>query len=438
MARARPTSPRCPRCHAPIVLEEGRVLYTCGYCNASIDTQGEKAPRPEYQAPAVTGTGANTAALVVGGIVSLCFMAGLVAFLSFSSATESTDGPTPTSVPGLSPVVAVPPPVAEKKAKFQWNSQGVPLAVDLNGDGTADIIGRIRRHSSVPGKTETRDQVAAFDGKSFELLWEADLEGTASDLSGAVHVVHQGDRVVMSEPGAVHLLEPKTGKPLGRVALSDKPNRLCIPKDDTESVWVEVVDGQNLSFNTKTATARPAIEPPPPCAPVKWNHQLCFVPVFRKSPVPCVRPRNLPAVPGFQAEHVYKLEDLDVAMGERSPGSRVPMVAVFRRGEKAALWTENVADMDPRNVKESTVDVVDFSEDALFMVYALKEGGEQLVRRDLLTGRVGWDVPIPNSKSGSGVSQIRVHGGRVYVPHWVWLDVFDAKTGNLIGTLGTW
>ncbi|WP_225888415.1 outer membrane protein assembly factor BamB family protein [Myxococcus xanthus] len=414
------------------------MLYTCGYCNASIDTQGEKAPRPEYQAPAVTGTGANTAALVVGGIVALCFTAGLVAFLSLSPATESTDGPTPTSVPGLSPVIAAPPPVAEKKAKFQWNSQGVPLAVDLNGDGTADIIGRIRRHSSVPGKTETRDQVAAFDGKSFELLWEADLEGTASDLSGAVHVVHQGDRVVMSEPGAVHLLEPKTGKPLGRVALSDKPSRLCIPKDDTESVWVEVVDGQNLSFNTKTATARPAIEPPPPCAPVKWNHQLCFVPVFRKSSVPCVRPRNLPAVPGFQAEHVYKLEDLDVAMGERSPGSRVPMVAVFRRGEKAALWTENVADMDPRNVKESTVDVVDFSEDALFMVYALKEGGEQLVRRDLLTGRVGWDVPIPNSKSGSGVSQIRVHGGRVYVPHWVWLDVFDAKTGNLIGTLGTW
>ncbi|NVJ02828.1 PQQ-binding-like beta-propeller repeat protein [Myxococcus sp. AM009] len=436
MARARPTSPRCPRCHAPIVLEEGRVLYTCGYCNASIDTQGEKAPRPEYQAPASTEAGQNSAGLVVGGALAVCFIAGLVVFYSVNSATEFTDGPIPSRGPGPSPVVAA--PLVVEKAKFQWDSQGVPLAVDLNGDGTDDIIGRIRRLSSVAGKTETRNQVAAFDGKSFDLLWEADLEGTASDLSGTVHVVHQGGRLVMSEPGAVHLLEPGTGKALGRVALSDKPGRLCIPEEDTESVWVEVVDGQNLLLNTKTATARPAIEPPPACALAKWNHHACFLPVFRKSDVPCARPRNLPTVPGFRAEHVYKLEDLDVALGERNPGSRVPMVSVFRRGEKPALWTENVADMDPRNVKESTVDVIEFSEDALFMVYALKEGGEQLVRRDLRTGRVGWDVPIPNSKSGSGTSRIRQYGGRVYVPHWVWLDVFDAKTGNLIGTLGAW
>ncbi|MFP2959078.1 PQQ-binding-like beta-propeller repeat protein [Myxococcus sp. 1LA] len=435
MARSRPVSPRCPRCHAPIVLEEGRVLYTCGYCNASIDTQGEKAPRPEYQEPVLTGTGRNSAALVMGGIFALCFTSAAVAFLSFRADDVPTRGPIPRA-PAPSPVVAAPPVV--EKPKFQWDAQGVPLAVDLNGDGADDLIGRIRRHSSVAGQTETRNQVAAFDGKSFDLLWEADLEGTASDLSGTVHVVHQGGRLVMSEPGAVHLLEPGTGKALGRVALSDKPGRLCIPKGDTESVWVEVVDGQNLLFNTKTATARPAIEPPAACALARWNHRSCFLPVFRKSDVPCERPRNLPAVPGFRAEHVYKLEDLDVALGERSPGSRVPMVSVFRRGEKAALWTENVADMDPRNVKESTVDVIEFSEDALFMVYALKEGGEQLIRRDLRTGRVGWDVPIPNSKSGSGASRIRQYGGRVYVPHWVWLDVFDAKTGNLMGTLGAW
>ncbi|NOJ80627.1 PQQ-binding-like beta-propeller repeat protein [Myxococcus xanthus] len=438
MARARPTSPRCPRCHAPIVLEEGRVLYTCGYCNASIDTQGEKAPRPEYQSPAVTGTGANTAALVVGGIVSLSFMAGLVAFLSFSSATESTDGPTPTSVLGASPVVAAPSPVSERKAKFQWDSQGVPLAVDLNGDGTDDIIGRIRRLSLAPGKTETRNQVAAFDGKSFDLLWEAELEGTASDLSGAVHVVHQGGRVVMSSPDAVSILDPRTGKQLGRVALSDKPRNLCIPRGDAESVWVDVADGQNLLLNTKTAAARTVIEPPPSCAPFKWNPRMCPSQLVRRSPILCERPRNLPDVPGFSPEHVYTLNDLSVVLGERSPGSRVPMAAVFQQGQKAPLWHGNVADMDPKKVKERVVEVLAFSEDALVMAYELKEGGAQLIRRDMRTGSVSWDVPIPNSKSGSGASDIKLHGGRVYVPHWVWLDVFDAKTGNLIGTLGTW
>ncbi|NTX07668.1 hypothetical protein HUA75_38560 [Myxococcus sp. CA040A] len=61
----------------------------------------------------------------------------------------------------------------------------------------------------------------------------------------------------------------------------------------------------------------------------------------------------------------------------------------------------------------------------------------QLVRRDARTGVATWDVPIPCSKDGLLPSSIRKQGDRLYVSHWMWLDVFDAKTGNLLGTLGT-
>ncbi|WP_254625437.1 hypothetical protein [Myxococcus sp. CA051A] len=74
----------------------------------------------------------------------------------------------------------------------------------------------------------------------------------------------------------------------------------------------------------------------------------------------------------------------------------------------------------------------------IYVGYRLKAGGMQLVRRDARTGVATWDVPIPRSKDGSLPSSIRKRGDRLYVPHWMWLDVFDAKTGNLLGTLGTW
>ncbi len=438
MARPRPMSPRCPRCNAPITLVSGQVLYTCGYCDASIDTQGEKAPLPHYE-PAVTGSNQNVAFLVAGIGVAL-FVAGAAVFLSFGPDEGPIPGPLPTPGPVPSPVVVAPPPaVVAQKSKFQWDSSGLPMVVDLNGDGTDDIVGRIRRLVPNTGGMDIRTKAAAFDGKSLELLWEVDLEGQPSELHSTVLFAHQGGRVVMSTPDAVLLLEPATGKPLGKVALSDKPKRLCVPEGDTESVWVEVSDERHLLLNTATTAARPATQPPPSCVVRKWNmREDCYITVARKSPVPCVSARHLPAVPGFRAENVYKWRGLEVVTGERNPGSRMPMAAVFEPGAKAPLWVDGVGDMDPKNVKESVVDAVSFSDDALFMVYGLKQGGEQLVRRDLRTGRVIWDVPVPNSASGSGTSEFKQHGGRVYVPHWVWLDVFDAKTGNLVGTLGAW
>ncbi|QDE87551.1 hypothetical protein BHS06_00545 [Myxococcus xanthus] len=441
MARARPTSPRCPRCNAPFALTQGQELYTCGYCNASIDTRGEKAPLPSYEAPPVPeseergGIPVGVIQLAAIGGVVLALIALVVGFITWTTASESTGGPIPG---GPAPIVVARPPGVEKASTFQWDTTSVPLVVDLNGDGTDDFVGRIRRLMPNTGGTDIRSMAAAFDGKSLGLLWETGLEGSISELSGTVHLVHQGGRVVMSSPDAVSILDPQTGKQLGRVALSDKPRNLCIPQGDTESVWVDVSDGQNLLLNTKTAAARPAIEPPPSCAPFKWNPRMCPSQLVRRSPILCERPRNLPDVPGFSPEHVYKLNDLNVVLGERSPGSRVPMAAVFQQGQKAPLWHGNVADMDPKKVKERVVEVLALSEDALIMAYELKEGGAQLIRRDMRTGSVSWDVPIPNSKSGSGASDIKLHGGRVYVPHWVWLDVFDAKTGNLIGTLGKW
>ena len=42
------------------------------------------------------------------------------------------------------------------------------------------------------------------------------------------------------------------------------------------------------------------------------------------------------------------------------------------------------------------------------------------------------------SEDGSGPIWILPSSARLYVPHWTWLDVFDARNGAALGTVGMW
>ncbi|MCY0997545.1 hypothetical protein OWM54_10395 [Myxococcus sp. MISCRS1] len=432
MARARPTSPRCPRCNAPFTLVAEQVLYTCHYCNASIDTRGEQAPRPLYQAPSATGP--NRLPLVLGAGIAVMLLGSAAGFFAMASSSDSYTPPPARAEPPPPPPTAQVPPAPPPKPRFAWDMDNTPTVTDVNGDGTDDIIGTIRR-----GTSFDRYSTAAFDGKTLEPLWEVPIEGAApTDLASRERYIRQGNRLVRREAMAVSLLELATGKVVGRVALSDKPDKLCIPQGDTSSVWVSVMDQQNILLDTTTATARPASQTPPNCQPPERGRYDCSPAIHRKTHLPCSLALKAPPIPGFRGQYRYTAHGLDVVLGARNPGTRVPMAAVFEKGAKEPLWHGAIADMDIEQVLETTPEALDISEDALFVAYRLRAGGMHLVRRDVRTGAVVWDVPIPRSKDGSLVTSFRKQGDRLYVPHWMWLDVFDAKTGNVIGTLGTW
>ncbi|MFY1828452.1 hypothetical protein ACN47A_21185 [Myxococcus fulvus] len=432
MARPRPTSPRCPRCNAPFTLVAEQVLYTCHYCNATIDTRGEQAPRPLYQAPS-TGSPAK-GPLILGFGLAVMLLGVMAAFLAAGPSSEPTAAPPPRTEPFASPPAARGAPPAAPKPKFAWDMDNAPTVADVNGDGTDDIIGTIRR-----GASYDRYSTAAFDGKTLEPLWEVPIEGAApTDLASRERYIRQGSRLVRRESMAVSLMELQTGKVVGRVALSDKPDKLCIPQGDTSAVWVSVMDQQNILLDTATATARPASQTPPNCQRPERTRYDCSPAIHRKTHLPCSRALKAPSIPGFRGEYIYAAHGLEVVLGARNPGTRVPMAAVFEKGAKEPLWHGAIADMDTEQVFETTPDALDISEDAVFVAYRLTAGGMHLVRRDARTGAVAWDVPIPRSKDGSLVTSLRKHGDRLYVPHWMWLDVFDAKTGNVIGTIGTW
>ncbi|MBN9682651.1 MULTISPECIES: hypothetical protein [unclassified Corallococcus] len=432
---ARPRASRCPHCNAPFTPQAAKTHYDCGYCGHAFDLDGPLPVRPPPPAQANN----KQIPIMLAGVAVTVLMGVMGAVFALSAAPDTYEPPrTPPPaavVPVAPPVVPGPPPEPPKPEpeSLQWVERGAPAFVDVNGDGTEDIVGHVNRH--VTG-SEFQHVIAAFDGRTFQKLWEsAPSEGP--DASRHTKVIAQNGRLVMSEQRTVNLLELETGKRLGRVPLTDSPRRLCIPPGDTTSVWVELVDHQHLLFDTRTATAKPAPRAPKGCATPPLSPQTCNMSRPAEHPTTCERSSYPPSdIRGFSTKYLFRTGGYTLALGTRWPGTQVPLVALYAPGNRKPLWHDTLSDKDPLLLRDTAPEVGDITQDAVYVVYQLAKGGSQLIRRDLRTGDIAWDVALPESHYTSMLTALWVREGRVYVPIWGSLLVLDAATGNTLGGIG--
>ncbi|RKI75366.1 hypothetical protein D7X55_00055 [Corallococcus sp. AB049A] len=430
MVRPVPRASRCPHCNAPFTPQVAKTHYDCGYCGHAFDLDGPpplqpgpRAPRPGQKNPQVVMRVAGIAVMVLMGVMGAVF--------SRASGGPDVPGPRPVS----SPVVpgAPPEPPSPKRGPFQWVEQGAPVFADVNGDGTEDLIGHVSQHEAGTG---FRQVVAAFDGRTFQTLWEsAPAEGP--DTSRYVKVIAQNGRLVMSEQRKLNLLELATGKRLGHAPLTDSPRRLCIPPGDTTSVWVEVKDHQHLLFDTRTARAEPAPQAPKGCATPPESMKSCDVSRPLEHPTTCERSSDPPSdIRGLTVRYLLRSGGYTLALGMRYPGTSVPMVALFEPGNRKPLWHDIVSEKDPLLLRDLSPEVGELTKDAVYVIYVLDQGGRQLIRRDLRTGAVVWDVALPEAQTSAVQPTLWARDGRLYVSDWGSLLALDAATGERIGGIG--
>jgi hypothetical protein len=435
MARSTPRASRCPYCNAPFAPRPGQTHYTCGYCAEEFDLGGPG--QPPFPPPPGPARSAHPQIVMAVGVGVMVVMGLLASLLLASPAPKRKPEPAPPVPPAPRGVVPPPPPTpvpapAPRPQPLQWMERGAPVFVDVNGDGTDDIVGHVRRF----GGSDPTNLIAAFDGKTFQKLWES-LPSEGPDASIRTKVIAQNGLLVSSEQRAVNLLELATGKRLGSAPLSDSPRRLCIPPGDAHSVWVEVIDHQHLLFDTRTATAKPAPRAPPGCATPPLSPETCNMSRPPEHPTRCVRSSYPPSdIKGFSTQYLFRSRGYTLSLGTRWPGTTVPLVAVYGPESKKPLWHGVVADQDPLLLRDTPPKVGEITQDAVYILYEMDKGGARLVRRDLRTGAIAWDVPLPHETVGMGPSALWVHGDRVYLPNWTWLDVFDAATGRLEGSIG--
>ncbi|WP_404369364.1 hypothetical protein ACIHQR_06470 [Corallococcus coralloides] len=439
MARPVPRPSRCPHCNAPFTPQTAKTHYVCGYCGHAFDLDG---PPPARPGPPPSAQANRQALMVVAGVAAMVVMGGMGAAVALLKGGPDEPRPRPTPPPSAvprsvaPPVVPGPPPEPPRPGpeRLQWAERGAPAFVDVNGDGTEDIVGHVSRHEGASG---VQHFIAAFDGRTFQKLWESS-PSEGPDASRHTKVIAQNGHLVMSEQRTVNLLELETGKRLGRVPLTDSPRRLCIPPGDTTSVWVEVVDHQHLLFDTRTATAKPAPRAPKGCATPPLSPQTCNMSRPAEHPTSCERSSYPPSdIRGFSTKYLFRTGGYTLALGTRWPGTQVPLVALYAPGNRKPLWHDTVSEKDPLLLRDTAPEVGEITQDAVYVVYELEKGGAYLIRRDLRTGAVVWDVPMPETRSLTMMTALWVRGGRVYVPMWGALHVLDAATGERIGGIGT-
>jgi hypothetical protein len=425
----------CTGCGAPLPIAPVPQTLECPYCHR-VQLVSPEAPRqapPPFvpQPPVYPSLPTANPALKIVPIVmaiSLLMAAGISVSVFRAASVPSApaplagllDGPTDGSGPGSGGVV----PPGEH---LQWWSSGVTvLPVRWNDDAAEDFVGMYRLFDTASGAQTLH--VGLFEGAKFERKWAAGPYGGLSEGATASHFAVAGRKVFVTDFRHIgHILDLQTGQELGSVTFTDKARSVC---SQGREVWVEVADQQDVLVDVEARQAKRAKRPA--WCPEKPEDEC------QASRALCLDGDAAPKVNGFYAALVLKDGGAGVAIGRKSPGTPVPMALGLSPDGKSVKWQATIAP-DPTTAQPSSDAPVELQRGRLFTTYELTGSkGAHLTALEAETGRRLYDVKIPRSESGSDPDVMIVSDTRIYVPHWTWLDVFDAADGRHIATVGMW
>ena len=317
---------------------------------------------------------------------------------------------------------------------FQVHS-GRPLASDLDGDGTEDIVLVVR------SGTDQQLLARAFSGTDWKKLWETPSFGSLSSLSGQLGLWLHEDTVLIASGTALHAHDAKTG---ARRFTATLPDRIAKASANPGKVIVETIDEKLHLIDLKTGAVAQAATHGRPLAGDEGFEQIpddermdleydafksegldvdgAFCPrELRLGPTECEHPRG-------------------VAVAMRNKGSRVPYVVGYDRKTKAILWKSQVtpegsvatADggMGPR---------VEVLGERGLVSYQITSEKPRIRMIGLADGKTYWDVPVDaqGPAATSSIDGVLQTESRIYVKVLTDLYVFAAKDGSRIAQVGS-
>lgn len=410
----------CPECNAPLSVDEAAERVKCTYCGHSFDVRrAQPTPPPSAIAPATVNTTTTTAPRSSSFLRWLSVMPFSILVLIYF-------------VIHRPPVLSTVNNVVSGARGLQWDALAPgPILADVDGDGFEDFIGRCR--SITPDEL----WVVAFAGANLRSRWRI---GPLGDWNAreAVRFAVAGRRVLVTDGHhTARVIDLGSGKLLGTIALSDHAGEVCGDPSATR-FFVATSDGEQFF-----------VEGDPPARHEGKRPSWCAKPGAFASLPAAVRRRvaagdplashetHAPRIPGFESLFVLREGERAVAVGEKHPGTALPMLAGFSAGHSAADWSRVLPTVDPAEVNAGAVDVATLANGTLYAYYPLTSlRGGRVIAVDAANGVTRWDVVLPHADTGSAPEMIVAGARRVYVPHWSWLDVLDSATGAVIGTVG--
>jgi outer membrane protein assembly factor BamB len=310
-------------------------------------------------------------------------------------------------------------------ASTQWEGVHGAILADVNHDGTADLIGRIR--TVVP-----KDQIwlAAFDGRDGAELWKTAVLGTYIDTyQGALALA--GDTLLFAAPGgALSGFSLRDGKRAWQSSLPEKAAQFCAGAAGTVRIVLANHNEATVGLADGHA-APPAKGGPEGCRDLphdgKWGDPSSGV----------VEEHTMGSdVPGLRAAFsLQRPGGPKVLFGVRSEGTSVPTIAAVYPNDSSRTWKSDLAGSRPLETGPFGPEAAAVTDAAAYTVYAWSDIQKPKVLVAFnLSGQRQWEAPLPNT---APLTAVQASGRHVYVSQWGRLQAYDAASGKKLFSIGS-
>jgi outer membrane protein assembly factor BamB len=302
------------------------------------------------------------------------------------------------------------------------------LIGDVEGDGVDDVIGLIS-YSREPSQ-----YLAAFSGKDGHRLWESSQAADdTTKLALTVATIVRGDAA-----GTVYAYALSTGAERWHRPAGERVKQLCTGESPDE-ILLETADQHWLHVPLQSGLMTPLADrghqPPdrdrdrvaaPRCDPLQRAD-------FGAINGATVLPDPPPKVDGMSIRHVLARGDGPrIAVGYRSPGTPVPMLAAFDAAGQVT-WRIDVPASDMLRAHWSNDDLVTLTDGAVLLVYETNTAQPILVAIDRATGRRQWETAPKKVNRMIGIAVSRT---AVALSGSGLLQVFDVEHGRAMYMIG--
>lgn len=330
------------------------------------------------------------------------------------------------------------------KDRSMWAGRS-PVLIDLDGDGTRDVIGIVRYVLD-----EDRCHLAAFDGKTGKQRWQSESLGSFSSF-GQVKFAGVGSQLLMaSDGGTLSARDAKTGTQLWQVNLNEKVDVMCATGEQAVIVgtadqkWSRIddtgaqqpatkllrLDRDYTSDGAYEMFERAGVEQSDVCVPLGQTYD---------GPSHHLSMRNWGDAAKIENMYIDRFvrragSPETIAVGYKTPGTAVPMLAKLE-GRKAA-W---IADIPAKDPLVSRFDDKNFalSDRAAFALYTTSSPpSTRLTAFALATGKRLWDREIPTT-TGFVPEGLSVTGDVVMLATWQHLQAYSVVDGSDRFTIGS-
>ncbi len=405
----------------------GQTFVQCHFCGHRANVE---LPKPVVQERIVIvrqpQVGVSTPTVKVSGFWWLFLFIPLIGVVGpIIAAVSATKGASSES------------PFGGGAEDFQWTGDA-PFAVKINADATEDIVGHFRVLNS--GKdSKAQDFVGGIDGVTLKRIWSAGPYVDGDDSRGFKYAV-VANNVLVTDPKSIgHILDVTTGKETATITLSDRADSICIEPTGKPEAWIHVTDNEDLDVDFTSKRTKKMARPPWCKSSTDFGIAdiQCESGQFTKTSAHCSGVDSTFKAPNFEATKMLSDGSVSVVVGKKSPGTGIPTAVGYDPKAKKILWQRPIPQTDATHVSDG-LGLTDLANGKLVSQIELSTGIYKLAALDARTGSELWETEIPRSKDGSEADEMLITATRVYLPHWTWLDIFDAKSGAVIGTVGKW